>query len=176
MYPGRLVFLDETWTKTNMTRLYARAPAGERVVDRVPHGHWKTSTFLAALRAGALTAPVVFDGAVNGVIFQEYVRNHLAPTLRPGDIVVMDNLSSHKVKGVRKAIRAAGARLAYLPPYSPDLNPIEKVFSKLKAMLRKHGGRTVDALWNRIGNLIDKFAPIECQNYFRHCGYSADKP
>ena len=174
--PARLVFLDETWTKTNMTRRYGRAPAGVRVIDRVPHGHWKTSTFLAALRVDALTAPVVFEGAINGEIFLVYVRDHLVPTLKPGDIVVMDNLSSHKVKGVREAIEAAGAEVAYLPPYSPDLNPIEQVFAKLKALLRKWGERTVDALWNRIGELIDAFPPTECCNYLRHCGYPLHQP
>ncbi len=169
--PAHLVFLDETWTKTNMTRLYGRAPVGQRLVDHVPHGPWKTSTFLAALRMDGLTAPVVFDGALNGEIFLVYVRDHLVPTLRPGDVVVMDNLSSHKVQGVREAIEAAGARVEYLPPYSPDLNPIEQVFAKLKALLRKYGERTVEALWNRIGDLIAAFTPDECRNYLRNSGY-----
>jgi len=141
--PRRLVFIDETWVKTNMTRVYGRAPVGQRLVDHVPHGHWQTTTFIGALRVSGLTAPVVFDGAVNGEIFLVYVKDHLAPTLRRGDIVVMDNLSSHKVQGVREAIEAAGASVAYLPPYSPDLNPIEQVFSKLKAKLRQHRERTV---------------------------------
>lgn len=170
---GQLVFLDETWAKTNMTRLRGRAPRGERVVDHVPHGHWKTTTFLAALRVGGLTAPLVVDGAINGEIFLAYVQQHLVPTLRPNDIVVMDNLSSHKVKGVRDAIEAAGAHLAYLPPYSPDFNPIEQVFAKLKALLRAARERTVTTLWDRIGHLLDRFQPHECKNYFRHSGYAA---
>jgi transposase len=171
--PQKLVFLDETWAATNMTRREGRAPRGERLVDHVPHGHWKTTTFLAALRAEGLTAPVVVDGAINGKIFRAWVEQHLVPTLKPGDIVIMDNLSSHKVRGVREAIEVAGARLEYLPPYSPDLNPIEQVFSKLKTLLRKAKERTVTGLWDRIGNLLDQFKASECQNYFRHCGYAA---
>lgn len=170
--PAHLVFLDETWTKTNMTRLRGRAPVGQRLVSRTPHGHWMTSTFLAALRVDELTAPVVFEGALNGEIFLVYVRDHLVPTLKPGDIVVMDNLSSHKVKGVREIIEAAGARVEYLPPYSPDFNPIEQVFAKLKSLLRKYGERTIEALWTRIGKLIPAFAPEECGNYLKHCGYA----
>ena len=170
--PSRLVFLDETWVKTNMTRAYGRAQVGERLVAYVPHGHWKTTTFVAALREDGLTAPLVLDGAVNGEVFLVYVRKHLVPTLKPGDIVVLDNLSSHKVEGVREAIEAVGARMAYLPPYSPDFNPIEQVFAKLKALLRKHAERTVEGLWNRVGVLIDAFASYECRNYLRHCGYA----
>jgi transposase len=171
MNPAQLVFIDETWAKTNMTRARGRAPRGERLVDYVPHGHWKTTTFLAALRLRGLTAPLVIDGAINGEIFLAYVRQHLGPTLKKNDIVVMDNLSSHKCAGVREAIEAAGARVLYLPPYSPDLNPIEQVFAKLKALLRKYGERTMDALWNRLGALLDCFSKNECRNYFRHCGY-----
>lgn len=174
--PSRLVFLDETWVKTNMTRAYGRTPIGERLVDYVPHGHWKTTTFVAALRDDGLTAPLVLDGTVNGEVFLVYVREHLAPTLKPGDIVVLDNLSSHKVEGVREAIEAVGARMAYLPPYSPDFNPIEQVFAKLKALLRKHAERTVEGLWNRVGALIDAFSSNECRNYLRHCGYSLQGP
>jgi transposase len=173
---SRLVFIDETWTKTNMIRQYGRCAKGERLVDHTPHGHWKTSTFIGALRIDGMTAPFVFDGAVNGDIFLAYVEQFLAPTLKEGDIVVMDNLSSHKVKGVREAIEAAGARVEYLPPYSPDLNPIENAFSKFKALLRKFAERTVSALWDRIGGLIELFTPDECSNYFRHCGYSANEP
>jgi transposase len=165
------VFIDETWAKTNMTRAYGRAPRGERLVDYVPHGHWKTTTFLAALRLNGLTAPLVVDGAINGEIFLAYVQQHLVPTLQPRDLVVMDNLSSHKREGVREAIEAVGARLLYLPPYSPDFNPIEQVFAKLKTLLRKHAERTMDALWKRLGTLLDCFSPQECQNYFQHCGY-----
>ena len=169
--PKRLVFLDETWTKTNMTRLRGRALRGKRLVDYAPHGHWKTTTFLAALRVDGLTAPLVIDGPINGDMFVAYVRQALAPTLRKDDIIIMDNLSSHKVKGVREAIEAVGARLVYLPPYSPDFNPIEQVFSKLKSLLRKAKERTLEGLWQQIGNLMDCFTPTECKNYFRHCGY-----
>ena len=143
--PSRLVFLDETWVKTNLTRPRGRALRGERVIDSVPHGHWKTTTFLAALRCTGLTAPLVVDGAINGAIFLSWVQQQLAPTLHTGDIVVMDNLSAHKVAGVREAITAAGARVLYLPPYSPDLNPIETVFSKFKWLIRSLKERTVDA-------------------------------
>ncbi len=156
-----------------MTRTRGRAPRGIRLVDYVPHGHWKTTTFLAGLRLKGLTAPLVVDGPINGEIFLAYVQQHLAPTLKPGDIVIMDNLSSHKVTGVQEAIEAAGAKLMFLPPYSPDFNPIEQVFSKLKALLRKASERTVSALWDRIGNLVDRFEPAECRNYFRHSGYAA---
>lgn len=169
----RLVFVDETWASTNMGRRYGRAPLGERLVVPVPHGHWKTTTFLAALRVGGLTAPLVIDGAINGDLFVAYVEQVLVPALRPGDVVVMDNLSSHKRARVREAIEAAGGRLLYLPPYSPDLNPIEQVFAKLKALVRKAGKRTVDELWQFLGQALDAFSPEECRNYFRHCGYPA---
>jgi len=142
-------------------------------VDYVPHGHWKTTTFLAGLRLKGLTAPLVVDGPINGELFLAYVQQHLAPTLKPGDIVIMDNLSSHKVTGVKEAIEAVGAKLLFLPPYSPDFNPIEQVFAKLKALLRKAGERTVSALWDRIGSLVDRFEHAECRNYFRHSGYAA---
>ena len=171
MTPSNLVFIDETWTKTNMTRLYGRARRGKRLVDAVPHGHWKTSTFIGALRCDGLTATGVFDGAINGELFLAYVEQVLVPTLRRGDIVIMDNLRSHKVAGVREAIEAAGASLMFIPPYSPDLNPIEMAFSKLKALLRAGAIRTVDALWNALGTLVDYFTPEECPNYFRHDGY-----
>lgn len=155
-----------------MARLRGRAPRGERLVGRVPQGHWKTTTFVAALRSSALTAPGVIDGPMNGNAFLAYVDQVLVPSLKPGDIVVMDNLSAHKVPGVRQAIEAAGARLLYLPPYSPDFNPIEQLFAKLKALLRKAGERSVDALWNRIAELLDAFEPAECGNYFRNAGYA----
>jgi transposase len=171
--PARLVFVDETWASTAMTRRYGRAPVGERLVCPVPQGHWKTSTFIAALRLDGLTAPLVIDGAVNGELFEAYVRQVLAPTLRQGDVVVMDNLSAHKRAGVREAVEAVGASLRYLPPYSPDLNPIEPAFGKLKALLRKAGKRDVEALWAFLGQSLDAFAPAECQGYFRHCGYHA---
>jgi len=170
--PARLVFVDETWSKTNMTRTHGRAPRGQRLVDKVPHGHWKTLTFLAALRCDAITAPFVLDGPINGEWFLAYVERVLVPTLRPGDVVVMDNLGSHKGKAVRRAIRRAGAHLIFLPPYSPDLNPIEQVFAKLKTLLRKAAERTVEATWRRIGKLLDHFSPEECANYLVNSGYA----
>ena len=169
-----LVFIDETWVKTNMTRTRGWAPRGERLVSAVPHGHWKTSTFVGALRLSGLTAPMVLDGALNGEYFLAYVKQQLVPTLQPKDLVLLDNLSSHKVAGVREAIAKAGAEVWYLPPYSPDFNPIENLFSKLKALLRKATERTVEGLWRKIGELVENFTPDECQNYFRHCGYNAN--
>jgi len=169
--PERLVFLDETWAKTNMVRPRGRSRKGTRLLAKVPHGHWQTTTFLAALRKDGLTAPLVIDGAVNGDIFLAYVEQQLAPTLKPGDMVIMDNLSSHKKAGVREAIESVGASLVYLPPYSPDLNPIELVFSKFKWLLRSAAKRTVETLWETCGRLLDKFSESECENYFRHCGY-----
>jgi transposase len=165
------VFIDETWATTNMTRRYGRAPRGQRLVAAVPHGHWKTSTFIAGLRTSGLTAPLVVDSAVNGDVFLAYVEQVLAPTLTAGDIVIMDNLSSHKVAGVREMIEARGATLLYLPPYSPDLNPIEQAFAKLKALLRKLAARTVAALWDALGDLIYRFTPQECLNYLANAGY-----
>ena len=156
-----------------MTRRYGRAPIGERLIGTVPYGHWQTTTFVAALRASGLTAPLVIDGAVNGDLFVAYVRQVLVPTLRPGDIVVMDNLASHKRAGVRQAIEAAGGVLRYLPPYSPDLNPIELAFAKLKALLRKAGKRNVEELWTFLGQALDAWTPQACQNYLAHDGYSA---
>ncbi len=169
--PTRLVFLDETWASTNMARRYGRAPRGQRCVAAVPHGHWKTTTFIAGLRHDRVTAPLIIDGPMDGEIFLEYVRSFLCPTLREGDIVIADNLSSHKVLGVKQAIEAQGATILYLPPYSPDLNPIEKLFAKLKGLLRKAAKRTVDALWEQIGRLLDNFSPEECRNYFASAGY-----
>jgi len=171
--PERLVFVDETWASTNLTRRFGRAPVGARLVGTVPYGHWKPTTFVAALRASGLTAPLVIDGAVNGDLFVASVRQVLAPTLRPGDIVVMDNLASHKRAGVRQALEAAGGVLRYLPPYSPDLNPIELAFANLKALLRQAGKRSVEELWTFLGQALDAFTPQECQNYFAHNGYSA---
>jgi transposase len=166
------VFIDETWATTAMSRTRGRAPRGQRLVASVPHGHWKTSTFVAALRYDGITAPCVLDGAMNGELFRAYVEQVLAPTLKAGDIVVMDNLSSHKIAGVEQAITARGAQLLYLPPYSPDLNPIEPAFAKLKALLRKAAERTVDALWNRLETVLDAFTPADCRNFFRHAGYA----
>jgi transposase len=154
-----------------MTRLYGRAPKGKRCVDRSPSGHWKTTTFIAGLRVDGLNAPLVLDGPMDGEAFLAYVRDFLCPTLNPGDIVIADNLSSHKVKGVQEAIEATGASLRYLPPYSPDLNPIETVFSKVKALLRKAACRTVELLWLEIGQLLPLFSPRECANHFRNAGY-----
>jgi transposase len=169
----RLVFIDETGTNTAMTRLRGRCRKGTRLIAPVPHGHWKSTTFVAGLRRDAITAPLVVDGPMNGDTFRAYVEQHLAPALAPGDIVVMDNLSAHKVAGIRETIEAAGARLIYLPPYSPDLNPIEQFFAKLKALLRKAATRTVPALWDKIGGLLAAFSAQECANYFRHAGYGA---
>lgn len=171
MNPAQLVFIDETWATTNMSRRRGRSLRGERLVAAVPYGHWKTSTFIAALRNSGLTAPFVLDGAINGEAFRAYIEQILAPTLRPGDIVVLDNLSSHKVAGVREAVEATGASLLYLPPYSPDLNPIEQVFAKLKELLRKAAARTVSTLWDAIGSILDRFTPQECQNYLANAGY-----
>jgi transposase len=171
MKAKKLVFIDETFTKTNMTRLRGRSKRGTRLIDKAPHGHWKTSTFIAALRHNRLTAPFTIDGAVNGEIFLTYIRQVLVPTLRKGDVVAMDNLGSHKVPGVRDAIEAAGAALIYIPPYSPDLNPIEMVFAKIKSVLRKKALRTVEALWKELGEISKCIGPTECRNYLHHAGY-----
>jgi len=169
--PEHLVFIDETATTTNMARPRGRAPKGERLIGKVPHGHRKTTTVIAALRCDAVTAPLVLDGAVNGAIFLEYVRQMLVPTLKPNDIVVMDNLPVHKVFGVEAALQAAEATARFIPPYSPDLNPIEMVYSKLKAQLRKAAERTMSGLWDRIGELLGAFTHQECRNYLTHQGY-----
>jgi transposase len=169
--PARLVFLDETWVTTNTTRPRGRAPKGERLLSDVPHGHWKTTTFLAALRVTGLTAPLVVDGAINGALFKGWVEQHLVLTLRSGDLVVMDNLASHKVAGVRQAIEQVGAHAVYLPPYSPDLNPIETVFSKFKWAVRSQSRRTIDALWTLCGQVSQLFDEPECRNHFQPCGY-----
>ena len=170
--PSRLVFIDETWAKTNMTRLYGWAPRGERLVAKVPHGHWKTTTFLAALRNDRIDAPCLFDGPINGERFLAYVEQFLVPTLKPGDIVVLDNLGSHKGKAVRKAIRAVGARLLFLPKYSPDLNPIEQLFAKLKTLLRKAAARTLDAVSDAIAHILATYSQAECANYLKDAGYA----
>lgn len=167
----RLVFLDETWAKTNMTRLYGRSLRGTRLVGSAPHGHWKTTTFLAGLRHDGIVAPLMLDGPINGEAFLAWTEQFLAPELRPGDIVVADRLGSHKGVAARQAIEARGAELMLLPSYSHDLNPIEQVFAKLKALLRKAAPRTREALWRTIGEKLSMFTPAECQNYLRHCGY-----
>ena len=156
-----------------MTRTRGRCQKGKRLVDYAPHGHWKTTTFVAGLRNNAITAPLVVDQPMNGVIFQAWLEQSLAPTLAAGEIVIMDNLPAHKVPGVRAIIENAGAKLLYLPPYSPDLNPIEMMFAKLKALLRKAKERTVDQLWDRIGVILGEFGAPECSNYFRHDGYGS---
>ena len=166
------MFIDETWAKTNMAPLRGWGPRGQKLIGKAPHGRWRTLTFLAALRHDRIDAPCVIDGPVNGDSFLAYVEQFLVPKLIPGDIVVMDNLGSHKRQAVRKAIRAAGAKLFFLPPYSPDLNPIEQVFAKLKHLLRKAQQRSVEATWKCVGTLLDQFPPSECANYLRNSGYA----
>jgi transposase len=166
-----LVFIDETWAKTNMAPLRGWAPRGSRLTAKVPHGHWKTLTFLAALRHDRIDAPWIIDGPINGERFRIYIEEVLVPTLEPGDIVIMDNLGSHKAAAIRLAIRSAGAKLFFLPKYSPDLNPIEQVFAKLKHLLRKAAARDVDAICAHIGRLLDAFPPQQCANYFENAGY-----
>ena len=172
MDAARLIFIDETWAKTNMTRLHGRCAVGQRLVAKVPHGHWKTLTFVAGLRCDGIVAPCVSDRPINAVSFLAWVTKFLVPTLRRGDVVIMDNLSSHKAVAVRRAIRSAGALLMFLPPYSPDLNPIEQAFSKLKTLLRKENARTREQTEQCIGTLLDRITAQECANYFRDAGYS----
>ncbi len=167
------MFIDETWIKTNMAPLRGWAPKGRRLRGYAPHGHWHTMTFLAALRCDELTAPCVFDGSINGEYFRAYVDQILVPALKPGDIVIMDNLGSHKSKAVRDAIKAAGARLWFLPPYSPDLNPIEQTFAKIKHWMRLASQRTIEATWKTVGKLIEQIKPDECANYFKNAGYAS---
>ncbi|ANW01226.1 transposase [Bradyrhizobium icense] len=169
--PTRLVFIDETWTKTNMAPLRGWAPRGQRIKSKVPHGRWHTMTFMAALRHDRITAPWFIEGPINGEAFRLYIEKVLVPTLRHGDIVIMDNLGSHKAKAVRHAIRAAGARLFYLPKYSPDLNPIEQFFAKFKHCLRKAAQRTTETVYNAIAPILDTVSPAECANYFANAGY-----
>jgi transposase len=173
MDPARFVFLDETGTATNMARRYGRCPSDQRLVAAVPHGHWRTTTFVAGLRQAGIVAPLVLDGPITGTAFRAYVEQFLAPALKPGDVVVLDNLAAHKVDGVRRAIAGVGASLLYLPPYSPDLNPIEQLFAKLKALLRKAAARTRDDLWSTIGRLLETVPRREAANYLCHCGYGA---
>ena len=170
---SRLVFIDETWIKTNMAPLRGWGPRGRRLRAYAPHGHWKTLTFIAALRHDRIDAPFVFDGPINGEAFRLYVEKILAPVLQPGNVVIMDNLGSHSGKAARAAIRARGAHLIFLTPYSPDLNPIEQVLAKLKTLLRKAAERTVEATWRRIGQLLDHFTPTECANYLVNSGYAS---
>lgn len=170
--PRRLIFIDETWAKTNMTRLRGRAVRGERLIAKVPHGHRSTTTLIGALSIDGVRCSTVVDGPVNGEIFRAFVDVVLCPALRPGDIVVMDNLSSHKGAGVRRSIEAAGAVLAYLPPYSPDYNPIEPTFSKVKQLLRGLAARTRTSLWESMPPILDAVTPNDAKNFFKHCGYT----
>ena len=172
--PERLVFIDETGTSTKMARRYGRSPRGSRCRAPVPHGHWKTTTFVGALRLQGMTAPMVLDGPMHGAAFLAYVERLLIPTLKPGDIVIMDNLPAHKPTAVRRAIERAGAELRFLPPYSPDFNPIELAFAKFKAFLKAIAARTVDGLWNAIAQAVDIFTPNECRNYFTATGYEPE--
>jgi transposase len=171
MDASRFIFLDETGLNTKMTRLYGRAPRGERLVAAVPHGHWRTTTFIAGLRQSGIIAPLVLDGPMTGAAFRAYVEQALVPALKPGDVVVMDNLAAHKVAGIEEAIVLAGASLLYLPPYSPDLNPIEQLIAQLKALLRKAAARSKEALWATTGQLLDLILPSECRNYLANSGY-----
>jgi transposase len=173
--PTRLVFIDETWVKTNMAPLRGWGPRGARLPGAAPFGHWRTSTFIAALRHDRIEAPWVFDGPVNGDVFRTYVERVLVPTLKPGDIVIMDNLGSHKGVAVRRAIRKAKAHLLFLPPYSPDLNPIEQAFAKLKHWLRDARARSREALWRAVGAVLDRVTPTECANYIANTGYASVK-
>jgi len=172
--PERLVFIDETGASTKMARIRGRAKRGQRCRAAIPHGHWKTTTLTAGLRLNGLAVPMVLDGPMNGEAFRAYIKQVLVPELGKGDVVIMDNLPAHKVTGVRQAIEGVGARLLYLPPYSPDFNPIEMAFSKLKALLRKAAARTIPDLWDVIADGIDRFTPEECQNYFAAAGYDPD--
>jgi transposase len=171
--PRRLVFIDETWIKTNMAPLRGWGPRGQRLAARVPHGHWKTLTFIGALRHDRIDAPFVIDGPINGDLFTLYVRKVLVPTLKQGDVVVLDNLGSHKGQAARKAIRAAGVHLLFLPPYSPDLNPIEQVFAKLKHLMRNAAPRTVETTWQKLGDLLDLFEYDECARFLKNAGYAS---
>ncbi|MBX3388153.1 MAG: IS630 family transposase [Phycisphaeraceae bacterium] len=176
---GRLIFLDETppqtWAKTNMTRLRGRAPRGERLVAKMPHGHWKTTSLIGALGIGGVRCSTVVDGAINRDVFDAFVEQVLVPELKPGDVVILDNLSSHKSEKARTLIESRGARLEFLPPYSPDLNPIEMVFAKIKQLLRSLACRTKEALWKAMQSVLDQISPSDAANCFRHCGYSLRK-
>jgi transposase len=172
--PYRLVFIDETATTTKMTRLRGRALRGQRLKGSVPFGHWKTQTFIAGLRCDGLTAPWIIDGAMNRLLFEAYVETQLAPTLKPGDVVILDNLASHKSPKAAAILKERGAWFLFLPPYSPDLNPIEMAFAKLKAHLRRLKARTIDELWRAVGHICDLYDPDECWNYLAHAGYAPD--
>jgi transposase len=167
-----LIFIDETWAKTNMTRLRGRAPRGQRLIDKTPHGHWKTTTLIAALGISGMRCSTVVDGPVNGDVFEAFVEQVLVPELRSGDVVIMDNLSSHKRQRTRELIEEAGARLVFLPPYSPDLNPIEMIFAKIKQALRSLACRTRDALWQAMQSVLDQVTSSDATNCYKHCGYT----
>jgi transposase len=171
--PARLIFIDETWTKTNMAPLRGWCARGSRLIGKAPHGRWRTFTFIAALRCDRIDAPCQFDGPINGMRFLTYVKRFLLPTLKPGDVVIMDNLGSHKGKAVRRLIRSVGAKLLFLPPYSPDLNPIEQVFAKLKHLLRQAAERSAETVCSCIGRLLDHFPAAECTNYLVNAGYAS---
>ncbi|MBI4718962.1 MAG: IS630 family transposase [Planctomycetes bacterium] len=172
IHAQRLIFIDETWTKTNMTRLRGRAPRGQRLIDRTPHGHWKTTTLIEAMGTHGMRCSTVVDGAVNGDVFEAFVEQVLVPDLHTDDVVIMDNLSSHKRPRVRELIEKAGAHLVFLPAYSPDLNPIELIFAKIKQLLRSLACRTRQALWNAIQSVLDQVTPSDAANCFKHCGYT----
>lgn len=172
--PHRLIFLDETGTTTKMTRLRGRARVGARLKARAPFGHWGTQTFIAALRCDGLTAPWIVDKPMSRSIFESYIETQLAPTLKPGDVVILDNLSSHKSEKAAAILKACGAWFLFLPPYSPDLNPIEMAFAKLKAHLRRIGARTITALWRAVGDICGLFSHQECRNYLKAAGYAPD--
>lgn len=172
IHAQRLIFIDETWAKTNMTRLRGRAPRGQRLIDKTPHGHWKTTTLIAALGITGMRCSTVVDGAVNGDVFEAFVEQVLVPELRSGDVVIMDNLSSHKRLRVRELVEASGARLVFLPPYSPDLNPIELIFAKIKQALRSLACRTRDTLWNAMQSVLEQVTPNDAANCYTHCGYT----
>ena len=172
MRAAAFVFLDETGATTAMISRYGGGPRSERLVDAAPRGHWRTTTFVAGLRDTGIVAPLVLDGPMTGEVFRKYVEEILVPTLHPGDVLVLHNLAAHKVEGVREAILAAEAGLLYLPPYSPDLNPIEQLFAKLKTLLRKVAARSREALWATVGHLLDTFSPDECRSYLANCGYA----
>jgi len=167
-----LIFIDETWAKTNMTRLRGRSPVGQRLLAKTPHGHWKTTTLIAALDARGICCSTVVDGAINADVFEAFIEQVLVPVLRPGDVVAMDNLSSHKRHRARELIASAGATVLFLPPYSPDLNPIENIFAKVKQHLRSLACRTREALWNAMQWVLDQITPSDAANCFEHCGYS----
>lgn len=171
--PRKLLFIDETWAKTNMTRPRGRAPIGERLIEKVPHGHWKTTTLIAALNYQGIRCSMTLDGPVDGASFLQFVTDILVPKLEPGQIVVMDNLSSHKSEAVRQSIEAVGAELWFLPPYSPDLSPIEPAFSKIRWQYQSAGHRVLKEMWDDTQRMLDAISPSDAAGYFRHCGYSA---